>query len=218
MVGVPKLVVPGVWEFEWCDAGDVGVWPDRVRSGSVLLEPAGDGDPEWVVNRVGRGVEEFFGVAGGVVAGVGGVVCREPVVVWRGSMREWRVGESSWVHADCLEEGGRVATVDEVESGLVRFCNRWIDLTAVLFLESGRGGELFFPGLGVEVVPRAGCGVVFDSWLLHEVRRVEVTRVSFVSFVSRARVLANFGVALGGGLPLGWDVDCLDPGPVLGFL
>jgi len=204
----------GVWGFEWCS--DPGVWVDRVRSGSVLLDACGDGDPEWVVNRVGVGVEELFGFVGGVVSGVAGGVVREPVVVWRGSVREWVVGESSRRHMDCLEPGGRVASLVEVESGVVRFWNRWIDLTSVVFLESGLGGELFFPGLGLEVVPVGGRGVVFDSWLEHEVLPVLESRLSLVCFVSRARVLANLGVD--GVLPLGWDVDVFDAAPVFGLL
>jgi len=194
-------------EFVWC-SGDPSVVVDGVRSGSVLAVPDGDGDPEWAVRRVGVGVDGFLEGVWGVVSDVVEGVCGEPVVVWRGSVREWRVGEWAVPHSDVFDDGG-VLTV----SG--QLWHRWADFSVVLFLESvGVGGELFFPELGVEVVPRAGWGVVFPSGPLHGVRPVGGSRLSAVFFVSRARVLAR-SVGL---LPVGWDVDCCDAGPVWGLL
>lgn len=200
---------PLVQEFEWCDGGVVSVFVDRVRSGSVCLEPCGVGDPEWVVNRVGVGVDGFVGEVGGVVREFVSGWCLDEVVCWRGSVREWRVGEWAEPHSDVFDDGG-VLTVSDV------LWHRWGDFSVVLFLESGGGGELFFPGLGVEVVPRPGWGVVFPSQVLHGVRGVVGSRLSCVLFLSRARVLA--GLVREGVLPVGWDVDCLDAGPVWGLL
>jgi len=195
-----------VSEFLW-SVDPVGV-AAGVRSGSVLLDPLGVGDPEWVVERVGVGVGDFLGGVWGLVRDVCVGVCGEPVVVWRGSVREWRVGEWAVPHSDVFDEGG-VLTV----SGAPWHC--WADFTVVLFLESGGGGELVFPELGVgPVVPRAGWGVVFPSAVLHGVEPVVGSRLSAVFFVSRARVLAR-AVSL---LPSGWDVDCCDASPVWGLL
>lgn len=188
-------------------SGSPDVWVERVRSGSVLSDPFGDGDPEWVVLRSGVGVDGFLEGVWGVVSDAVEGVCGERVVVWRGSVREWRVGEWAEPHSDVFDVGGGLTVSDAL-------WHRWADFTVVLFLESGGGGELFFPSCGFEVVPRAGWGVVFPSAPLHGVRRVVGSRLSAVFFVSRARVLARSA----GLLPVGWDVDVYDAAPVWGLL
>jgi len=195
-----------VEEFEWC-LGDPSVLAGWVRSVSVEGVPLGVGDPEWVVERVGGGLVGVLGGLADVVSGVVSGWCGEPVVVWRGSVREWRVGEWAVPHSDVFDVGGGLTV-----SGAL--WHRWADFTVVLWLEASGGGELFFPGWGFEVVPRAGWGVVFPSAPLHGVRPVVGSRLSVVFFVSRARVLAR-SVGL---LPSGWDVDVYDAAPVWGLL
>ena len=195
-----------VEEFEWC-LGDPSVLAGWVRSVSVEGVPLGVGDPEWVVERVGGGLVGVLGGLAGVVSGVVSGWCGEPVVVWRGSVREWCVGEWAEPHSDVFDVGGGLTVSDAL-------WHRWADFTVVLFLESGGGGGLVFPELGVGVVPRAGWGVVFPSAVLHGVEPVVGSRLSVVFFVSRARVLARV-VSL---LPSGWDVDVYDAAPVWGLL
>jgi len=91
-----------VEEFVWC-SGDPVVVADGVRSGSVLAEPDGDGLPEWAVRRVGVGVDGFLEGVWPVVSDVVEGVCGERVVVWRGSVREWRVGEWAEPHSDVFD-------------------------------------------------------------------------------------------------------------------
>lgn len=206
-LGVLGYGVGVISEFVWCE-GDPSVVAGFVRSGSVVLPPVGGGVPEWSVL-----LDPGLGVLGwlGDVAGVVGAVCRgvsgEECVVWRGSVREWVSGEWAVPHSDVFDDGG-VLTVSDA------LWHRWADFTVVLFLESGGGGELVFPELGCCVVPRAGCGVVFPSAVLHGVEPVVGSRLSVVFFVSRARVLAR-AVSL---LPAGWDVDVYDASPVWGLL
>ena len=206
-LGVLGYGVGVVEEFVWCE-GDPSVVAGFVRSGSVVLPPVGDGLPEWsVLLGPGSGVLGWLGD----VAGVVGAVCRgvsgEECVVWRGSVREWCVGEWAEPHSDVFDVGGGLTVSDAL-------WHRWADFTVVLFLESGGGGGLVFPELGCRVVPRAGWGVVFPSAVLHGVEPVVGSRLSVVFFVSRARVLAR-AVSL---LPSGWDVDVYDAAPVWGLL